>query len=165
MTPFPEPDCDMRAQIGALFDPNHPKTAVFVVPGNESAIPATAPATLLVVSRPEGTLLTTDRRSAALYAERGADDAVMAHILGYPEHKSDVVAACGGNPLRAKAIQALDAHGSVVTEAFTSPSGEAATIEAIRAHVPRGGSLRALTPVEAIVRRLSLPRTILHQEG
>jgi hypothetical protein len=155
MTPVPEPAADICAQIKAMMDSEHPKQAVLIVPGNEA--PAATAAGVYRVDRPAGVLMTRDPHRALAFADHSDDDAAMAWILGYPEHKAAVVAACCGEPIRlARAVQARDAEGNVVTEAFTSPVGLERTIEAISAHVPKGGELLIMTPTEAITRRLFL---------
>jgi hypothetical protein len=84
-------------------------------------------------------------------------DRTMAEILGYPEAKSDVVAACNGQPFnRARAVQARDKDGYVVTEACCSPGRLAETQDALQAHVPTGGKLVVVTPLEALARRILL---------
>ncbi len=154
MTPIPEPMADVRAQVAAMLDPTHPKKAALVVPGNE--VPAVL-ADVIRVDRPSGTLLTLDPVRAAAFADGHDHDATMAWILGYPEDKGSVVAACGGDPVRtARAIQARDADGNVVTEAFTSPTWFDRTYQAIGEHVPAGGHLVVLTPTQAIGRRVVL---------
>jgi hypothetical protein len=81
----------------------------------------------------------------------------MAKILGYPEAKDDVVKNCGGRPVaNARAVQVWDADGWVVIEAFASPAGLQATQDELRQHIPPGGSMVVLTPIEAIGRRLLL---------
>ena len=153
MTPIPEPMCDLRAQVAALLDPMHPKRAVLIVPGNEvPPVPG-----VRHIERSTGTLLTRDPARAAAFADGHEHDATMAWILGYPEDKGEVVRACGRMPeFVARAVQARDAAGAVVTEAFTSPVGLDRTVEAIRAHVPGGGVLTILSPIEAITRRIML---------
>lgn len=153
MTPVPEPASDVLAQIAAMLDPNHPKRAALVVPGN--VMPDETRGKAHIVERPEGTLITTDPELAALYARR-ADDQAMAVILGYPEHKDDVVRNCRENFMLARAVQARDAAGNVLTEAFASPVGLGRTMAAIASHVPPGGQLVVMTPVDAIIRRLTL---------
>lgn len=154
MTPIPEPPRDIRAQIDAVLDPSHPKRAIFMVPADAKFLPYVYDAH--IVERPEGTLLTTDAELAALFAA-SADDRTMATILGYPEAKPDVVERCGGNPaLIARAVQARDAAGNVITETFTSPPGLKRAVEALREHAPPGGELVVLTPIAAIARRVAL---------
>ena len=111
--------------------------------------------------RPEGRLVTLDKALALSFRhapyELDAFDAVMAGLLGYPEAKPDVIAACDGRPIaKARAVQARDAEGWVITEAFTSPKWLGITQAEIRKHVPSGGTLVVLTPIEAIGRRLLL---------
>lgn len=154
MTPFPEPAADVAAQIAAALDPEHPKRAAFVVPGNTvpSWVYGKAP---YIVERPGGTLITTDAELADVYAA-GDDDVTMAGILGYPEHKADVFKNCEGVMSRARAVQAKDAKGNVITDAIASPLGLARTIVALAAHAPPGGELVVITPVEAVLRRFTL---------
>jgi hypothetical protein len=44
----------------------------------------------------------------------------------------------------------------VVTEAAAGPGQLQKTSEALQAHVPHGGSLRVMTPIEALGRRMLL---------
>jgi hypothetical protein len=81
----------------------------------------------------------------------------MAEILGLAEDKSMMAQRCGGKPeLHARAVQARDAAGHVVTETFTSPLGFLATCDAMQAHVPAGGQLVAIGAVLAISRRVAM---------
>jgi hypothetical protein len=153
VTPIPEPAADLRAQLAAVLDPSHPKVAMLVVPGNE--IPEIPP-DLCVVTRPEGTLITRELWEALNFLYGYTSDSDMALMLGYPENKDDVVRSCGGDLSLARAVQARDAGGNVVTEAFASPDGLQRTISVLSHHVPHGGALVALTPVEAICRRVAL---------
>jgi hypothetical protein len=152
LSPFPEPAADIAAQIAAVLDPDHPKRAAFVPPGNE--VPPLA-SDAIVVTRPEGALVTTDARLAAMF-EAAVDDATMALILGYPEHKEDVLRNCGGQWSAVIAVQARDAKGNVITDAIASPAGAEQTVAALALHVPEGGELVVITPVEMINRRLAL---------
>jgi hypothetical protein len=159
VTPIPEPAGDIRAQLAAVMDPAHPKQACFVVPADHGQIPYVLNA--FIETRPEGTLITTDVKSADWFKimpnHQVVFDEGMATILGYPQSKPDVVANCGGAPIAlARAVQALDADGYVVTEAFCSPVGLRETSAVLSRHVPPGGWLAVLTPVEAIGRRLLL---------
>lgn len=152
MTPVPEPAGDLRAQLAAVLDPSHPKAAMLVVPGN--VVPA-VPGDVCVITRPQGTLITRDLALAHDFIWGKTSEADMAQLLGYPEHKDAVVMACGGDLSLARAVQARDAEGNVVTEAFASPAGFERTKTAIATHVPPGGSLVVLTPAAAILRRWS----------
>lgn len=144
MTPIPEPAADLLAQLAAVLSPTHPKRAMLIVPSSG----------VYVRTRPEGTLITTDKTLADHFGH-AADDVTMAAILGYPEHKADVVKNCGGEPLRAVAVQARDANGNVITEAFASPVGLEQTVNALQPHVPEGGMLMILSPLDAIARRFA----------
>jgi len=155
-----EPAGDIRAQLRAMLDPDHPKRAVFVVPEDRER--ALSPAVgLIIESRPEGTLFTKSDRLATAFLCAPADevgfDRVMAKILGLPQTKREVFLACEGQPMaRARIVQACDADGWVVTEAAAGPGQLATTSEALHEHVPPGGSLHVMTPIEAIGRRLLL---------
>jgi hypothetical protein len=156
MFPVPEPSGDIHAQLRAVLDARHPKVACFVVPKNLPDLPH-LPAGLRVVTRKEGTLVTTRANFAGLFEAHADDDEVMARILGYPEDKALVVSRCRGLPaVNARAVQARDRDGHVVTEAFASPLGFLAAVEAMGEHVPAGGSLAVLSPVLAISRRVAL---------
>jgi len=167
VTPIPEPAGDIRTQLAAAMDPAHPKQACFVVPADHGQIPYVLAAH--IVTRDEGTLVTRDAGFADFFAMAPGDatefDRTMAAILGYPQSKPDVVADCDGVPTaRARAVQALDAEGYVVTEAFCSPVGLQETSAVLSRHVPPGGRLAVLTPIEAIGRRLLL-REAENQNG
>lgn len=157
--PIPEPAGDIRAQLAAVMDDQHPKRACFLVPQNACQIPLVPGA--YVEARPEGTLVTRDGALADQFwdapSETDAFDRVMAEILGYPEHKALVAARCDGDPARnAFAVQARDAEGYVVTEAYASAQGLVETFDAMKAHAPPGGGVWIMTPIESISRRIML---------
>jgi len=156
--PIAEPAGDIRAQLAAVMDPDHPKRACFVVPEDAGQVPYVLNA--YIEARPEGVLVTRDLGLALLFrdvlADTDAFDRRMALILGYPEAKPDVVAACDGNPLHAWAAQARDAGGNVVQECFVTPDGARAACDALWQHVPVGGELVMLRPADAIWRRVML---------
>lgn len=160
VSPIPEPKSDLAAQIAAMLDLGHPKNSVFIVPGNDA--PDVPPGICKVV-RPEGTLLTRDPACAEAF-RAAADDVTMARILGYPEEKYEAVAACDGNLSGGHMVQARDASGNVITEAFASPVGLERTRSAMMAHVPTGGSLVVLSATQSIMRRLEL-RAAEHADG
>jgi len=154
MTPIAEPPGDIRAQLAAALDPKHPKLACFMVPADAANL-RDAPG-VLIVRRDEGALVTTDPEIAELFRHR-ADDSTMALILGYPESKDLIIKRCP-KPVsqRARAVQARDAAGHVVTEAFCSPMMFLPTCEAMARHVPPGGELVVLSPAASIARRIAL---------
>lgn len=160
MTPVPEPPGDIRAQLAAVLDPEHPKRACFMVPedARNLTMPESGVDGLLVVRRAEGVLLTTDQGRAELF-EHSASDANMAAILGYPESK-DVTGQRCPRPVseRARAVQARDPAGHVVTEAFCSPLAFLPTCAEMSRHVPAGGTLVILSPTASIARRIALRR-------
>lgn len=144
----PEPASDLEAQIEALRDPAHPKTAVFVAAGNENELPP-LPRDVYVSRRREGTLLTADPGLATIFSQAPhVTDADVAHLLGYPETKADVMA--NGN---AVVVQARDAKDRVVTEACATVPKVKVTCDALRKHVPQGGQLVILSVLEALQRR------------
>jgi hypothetical protein len=100
----PEPICDVVAQIAALYDPAHPKDAVWLAAGNR--VPATNGLTVLRLRA--GTLLTTSAEKAARLMASPTDE-TLATILGYLESKRLVV----GEPV---VVQAVDPHGAVILE-------------------------------------------------
>lgn len=154
MTPVPEPPRDIEAQLRATIDVDHPKRACFCVPADQHLIPSSIDAH--VVQRAEGTLVTLHRRLAEAF-QRSADDTTMAWLLGYPESKPVVVERCGGQHVtRARAVQARDADGAVITEAYASPFGFLETCMAMQSHVPEGGQLAILLPFESISRRVAM---------
>jgi hypothetical protein len=159
MMPFPEPKGDIRAQLAAVMDPDHPKRACFVVLEDAGQIPYVLNA--FIETRPEGTLITTSEDWANAFrcfpSEPVLFDRSMAGVLGYPEAKDDVVQNCAGRPVaNARAVQVWDADGWVIIEAFASPVGLQAAQDELRQHIPPGGSMVVLTPIEAIGRRLLL---------
>jgi len=157
MTPIPEPACDIRAQIAAMLDVSHPKQAVLIVPGNEDLLPdLPTPLGVYRVDTPAGVLLTRSMWRAGA-VENAPTDKVMAWVLGYPEDKDAVVAACCGNHVHdAIAVQARDIEGSVIIEAFASPGMRQHTVDTLLPHVPEGGALVIMTPISAISRRIAL---------
>lgn len=146
---MPEPKVDIRAQTRAMLDPKHPKDAVFVARGNETALPRTPLPGVARVSKPGGTLLTTKPAKAKAFA-RGVSDAGLGKLLGLPESKSSAVRPGGS------VVQARDHRGAVVTEAVTSPAGLAKTAYALNKHVPEGGSLIHTSAPAALTRRAAL---------
>jgi hypothetical protein len=162
VTPVPEPAGDIRAQIAATLDRNHPKRACYMVPEDAERLDLEAlPQGVYAVQRTEGTLVTTDLGIAELFdaapAETDAFDRVMAEILGYPEDKATAVARCRGKPaVYARAVQARDAIGHVVTEVFASPVGFLPACAAIQEHVPARGRLVIMSPAAAISRRVAM---------
>jgi hypothetical protein len=159
MTPTPEPAGDIKAQLAAVLDPEHPKRACFLVPEDMTQIPHGLNA--IVVARAEGVLVTQDQACADAFSSASNQpdsfDRTMAEILGYPEAKPDVVVACDKQPFnRARAVQARDKDGHVITEACCSPGRLAETQDALQAHVPTGGKLVVVTPLEALARRILL---------
>jgi hypothetical protein len=144
-----EPARDIEAQLRALNDPRHPKTAVFLARGTPLGTRRLA-ANVRVITRAEGTLLTTDKKRADYYrAQATVTDDDLAHLLGYPETKADVLAQGEGI-----VVQARDAHGCVITEALASPHRASETMRALEQHVPFCGQLIVLTPAAALTRRL-----------
>jgi hypothetical protein len=158
MTPTPEPAGDIKAQLAAVLDPNHPKRACFVVP--EDAVHAPY-GQIMSAARPEGTLVTRDVDLLRVFRRAPEDpdgfDRAMAEILGYPEAKPDTLRRCEGRPFaRGRVVQAQDKDGCVITEACCSPLMLQPTQEALKPHVPEGGQLVVLTPLEALGRRILL---------
>ncbi len=155
ITPVPEPDSDIRAQIAAMLDQAHPKMAVLIVPGNE--VPdLPSPLGVYRVETENGTLLTRDAFSASLIAN-DPSDLNMAAVLGYPEDKWLVGERCGGeHVVLARAVQARDGNGNVVSEAFASPVGLVDTVRALEEYIPDGGYLAVMMPADAIMRRIAL---------
>lgn len=155
----PEPEGDIRAQFRALILPDHPKEAVFVVPEDRNRIPEVRG--LFIERRREGSLFTKREGLAVMFCCAPSDedgfDRVMAKILGLPQDKRSVFLACEGRPMaKAKIVQATDADGWVVTEAAAGPEQLKETTDALQKHVPLGGNLRVMTPIDALGRRLLL---------
>ena len=146
-----EPEGDIDAQLRALHDPSHPKVAVFLALGNEIDERPLG-ADVEVVRRREGVLLTTDPKRADHFRTRSMiTDDDLALLLGYPESKADVFSRGGG-----LVVQARDAEGHVVTEAFASLQRLADTVAELKRHVPLSGRLLVLAPADALARRLTL---------
>lgn len=156
---IPEPERDIDAQLRALQDRQHPKVAVFLARGNRLGNRRIAPA-VRVLARAEGTLLTTDRKRAKFFATRPMiTDDDLAFLLGYPEAKADVIASGDGI-----VVQAQDANGCVITEAFASSKRVSETIRALESHVPFCGRLKVLTLADALARRTD-PKQALQPAG
>src|SRR5580765_4928 len=159
MQPVAEPAGDIRAQLAAVMDPQHPKLACFVVPEDKYLVPLVLNA--FIETRSEGTLVTTNEDLANSFRcapeEPSAFDRIMADILGYPEDKALVVSRCRGAPAaNARAVQARDAVGHVVTETFASPIGLLDACAEMARHVPPGGELVILGSISAIARRIAM---------
>lgn len=145
MTSMREPTNDVAAQIAAVADPRSAKDAAFLVRG--TTLPA-IPSHLLAVSRPEGMLVTSNPNKAALFRRStGIHDALMAHLLGYPETKAQ--AASGGAPVM---VQGVMPGGAVAHESAASLPGLATAIRQAQAAVPMG-RVRVTTPLESLTRR------------
>jgi hypothetical protein len=162
---IPEPAGDIRAQLRAVIDPEHPKRACFATRENYGiALPLDADADVETYSdkRREGCLFTIDAALAKAFRAAPAEpeaefDRAMAAILGYPEAKPDVLLACQGRLFTlARVVQARTAEDWVVHEALTSPAMLGYTTEELQNHVPSGGRLVVLTPADVIRRRLAL---------
>lgn len=147
---MPEPASDIRAQIDALLDPRHPKTAVFAAPGNSGDICDVEGRGTVTIRRPEGALVTADDRIWRQFERAMPDEAGMAAILGYPEPKDVAMAACPPTWLRV--VQVLDWHGNVITEALCSPGWLDRTVSALRSH----GRLNVMTVDQVLNRRFRL---------
>jgi hypothetical protein len=154
--PDPEPIADIAAQLQAMADPNHPKRACFVVPANIVGTPLSASSWV----RPEGVLITEDTTLAGIFQAAPVDtegfDRAMAGILGLPEPKPDAEARCERDSIRARVVQARDEDDNVLTEAIASPWGLAATVAALRRHVPQRGKLYVLGLRQVLERRRRL---------
>ena len=157
---IPEPAGDIRAQLRAVMDPEHPKLACFMLPEDcRTSLDVTAAFT---ERRPEGTLFTIDKAKALAFRHAPKEpeaefDRAMAEILGYPEPKPDVFLACQGRLFAlARVVQARDQEDWVVQEAMASPAMLGHTTEALQKHVPTGGHLCVLDPSDVIRRRLLL---------
>jgi hypothetical protein len=140
-----EPASDILAQIQAVADPKSAKDAAFVVRGQ--SLPA-IPSHLSVVPRAEGTLITSNPTKAALFRRsNGLHDALMSHLLGYPETKAQ--ASAGGAPVM---VQGVTPTGAVAHESVASLPGLANAIRAAQGSVPIG-HVRVTTPARALARR------------
>lgn len=150
--PYAEPKSDILAQLRAVADPAHPKRAMFAVPLNKPDLPPIQPLGLYVGEAAWGTLVTDDAARCWAFGWRPYSEALMAALLGYPEHKGAACAAAGRWRFlyRARIVQARDAEGNVITEALTSPLRLADTKRALAGH----GELVILNPVWAVARRV-----------
>ena len=159
--PDPEPPGDIRAQLAAVLDPEHPKRACFMVPEDARNLQMPEgglPPGVFTVRRDEGTLVTVDERRAKMFYG-DASDVTMAQILGYPEDKDTVLKRCPRAPGHtARAVQARTHSGHVVTEALCSGVGLLPTVAEMQRHVPPGGKLVILSPTASIARRIALRR-------
>lgn len=146
---LPELETDIDAQLEALFDPDHPKRAVFLARDNDLG-QRKIPPHIFVERRPEGTLLTNSPAIADIYKnlEMVTDDD-LAVILGYPESKTDVMRAEYG-----VVVQAFDAKDRVVFEAAASPMGVNATVSSAIDQMPVGGRIEVTTIERALARRI-----------
>lgn len=157
--PVPEPVGDVRAQLAAALDPEHPKRACFLVPEDAARLTGKPPGVHVVI-RSEGALVTAHKMLAELFrlapAEPQAFDRSMATLLGLPEAKPDIDERCRGIPALCRAVQARDGEGHVVHEAVTSHLRFFDTVEAVQAHVPPGGQLAILHPAAALSRRVAM---------
>lgn len=148
----PEAMSDLSAQLRAVADRKNPKDAMFVARG--SPVPKQIPSGLMVASRREGTLITTNRDKAQTYRKAPTvDDAMVARLLGYPETKSAAVAS--GAP---HVVQSRDGSGNVITEALASPSGLGNAVQMAQSH---GHHAIVTTPDGAQIRRAHM----IQQEG
>jgi hypothetical protein len=138
-----EPARDVAAQLDAVADKKHPKDAAFVARG--TPLPAKRPGVTL--TRPEGSLVTTNAAKAKSFA-KGTTDAGVGKLLGIPSKDSALKA-----PKKALVVQALDKHGNVVSEAVTSPQTHKQAEKVIGKHVTTAGRLHVTSPLRAQVRR------------
>jgi hypothetical protein len=107
-----------------------------------------------VVLRPEGILLTVNNGKAAKYLSPSITDDDMALILGYPESKREVLERGPG-----LLVQAVNRAGDIITEAAASEAGLEAATAALTSHVPKGGSIKFTTIIDALVRRIEKRRS------
>jgi hypothetical protein len=97
-------------------------------------------------------LLTTDPKRATYFKTRPMiTDDDLALLLGYPESKADVFSRGGG-----VVVQARDADGHIITEAYASGQRLAETVAALSRHVPLAGRLAVVWPADALARRVAL---------
>lgn len=145
----PEPACDIAAQIDYIAEPGNPKDTVFVVKGNEDALPAEIPLRLAVINREEGTIITRNtEKLKRLSDRRELGDDEMAALLGYPASKLGLI----WKPNLA-ALQIRNADDCVVCEAIVERDGNYLTRFVESSPVPEGGYVVMLSPEEALERR------------
>ena len=148
---YPEPWCDIAAQLRYMLDPANRKDAVFVAAGNEDCL-AVPPQGVMAWRRVEGTLYTTSREKLRLFATaQPLEDSGMAALLGYPQDK--ITSFSHGPVLLA---QILDADGHVVKEAVISRGDDSFIRFAATSPVPAGGTLTIAEPGAAFARRARL---------
>ena len=138
---FPEPLCDVTAQMRALRDPTHPKDAVWLAKG--TPVPDRIEG-LIGLCSPFGVLLTTSRSKARQFQANPSDE-TLASILGYVEPKWRIE----GMPVM---VRARDEKGSVVIEMLSSSRRIEEAIEASILH----GEVEVTTLEEALRRRFEL---------
>jgi GGDEF domain-containing protein len=140
-----EPVQDLQAQMQALKDGT--RDAVFVAAGNEAQAPKVSGKVARTITRPEGTLVTTNAAKAKAYREAPqVNDELLARLQDLPQSKADALQQ-GDNTV----TQAVDQNGAVVKEALGSGNADAVAQAA-----PPGGAVRQLSAEEAQARRQEL---------
>jgi GGDEF domain-containing protein len=143
----PEPAMDLQAQMQALKDGT--RDAVFVAAGNEAQAPKVSGKVARTVTRPEGTLVTTNAAKAKAYREAPqVNDELLARLQDLPQSKADALRQ-GDNTV----TQAVDQNGAVVKEALGSGNADA-----VAQATPAGGTIRQMSAEEAQARREELNR-------
>jgi hypothetical protein len=139
---FPEPLCDVAAQIGALLDRNHPKEAVWLAAG--TPCPDVSASGLIAIQVPSGRLLTAKQGIASRFLAAQTDE-TLASILGYPETKWRV----SGVPV---VVRARDGRGAVITEMLSSPH----LVDIAAAVAAQHGEVEIATICDVLLRRQRL---------
>jgi hypothetical protein len=125
--PAPESQKTIDAQMAAITDPRSAKDAMLVTPG--SPMPADIPDNIIRVETPRGTVLTTNQEAASAIKADPSIATMGKYIVGVD----------GGKPLDAThVVQALDEHGTPVSEVATNKAGQIKAVIAMREHSPLG---------------------------
>jgi hypothetical protein len=117
---WPEPFCDVVAQVRALLDPCHPKAAMWLSAGTRT--PSWIAPSLVL---PTGSFYGSARDCRRL--ETDPSEETLARLLGYVEAKS-AIRVCG------LMAQARDPGGCVVSEMMFSPSRMPEALAAFTGH-------------------------------
>lgn len=146
----PELERDIDAQLQALLDEDHPKTAVFLARGNDLG-DRKLPRWIFVEKRDEGTLI-TDCAATALFFRTidRVTDGDLAALLGYPEAKAEVLASgdCA-------VVQTMDKNGCVIFEVAATRRRLQEALDAAELQVPPGGHTHVTSAEAALLRRFS----------
>jgi hypothetical protein len=157
-----EPESDLRAQLAAAADPNHPKPGVWMAGGGTKEVAAANEFNLKVVTLNDG-------RERGLFAS--ADDALRQKLYdltnaGMPiaqalaENLYNISADTKANGIAAaergedvSVVQNVNADGAVIAEAGSASDQLQETQDALANQLAEGETQRVTTPVDAQARR------------